>query len=72
MMICPKCGNEMDNGFVVSTKDGALSFANEVPGIFENAKKTDGYVKLTGQQIGHRTNVKACCCDACRMIIIPY
>ena len=46
MMMCPKCGKEMRNGYLFSSKDGAFSFANEVPSALENAKNTEGFVKL--------------------------
>ena len=69
-MNCPKCGNEMRNGYVFCSKDGAFSFANEVPGAFENAKSTDGFVMLTGLKVGGRTSIAACCCDTCRIILI--
>ncbi len=72
MMICPECGKEMKKGYLFSNKDGAFSFANEVPGVFENAKNTAGFVKITGLNAGHRTKVDACCCDACRIVIIQY
>ena len=71
-MLCPKCGKEMRMGRLFSTKDGAFSFADEVPGALENAKHADGFVKITGPKVGGRTNVDACCCDACRMIVIRY
>ncbi len=71
-MLCPKCGKEMKKGYLFSSKDGALSFANEVPGALENAKNADGFVKLTGLRAGGRTSVEACHCDVCRMIIISY
>lgn len=71
-MICPKCGKEMRKGYLFSSKDGAFSFANEVPGVLENAKNADGFVKLTGLKAGGRTSVKACCCDECRIVIIKY
>lgn len=71
-MNCPKCGNEMRNGYVFCSKDGAFSFANEVPGAFENAKSTDGFVMLTGLKVGGRTSIAACCCDTCRIILIHY
>ncbi len=71
-MLCPKCGKEMRTGYLFSSKDGAFSFANQVPGALEKAKNTDGFVKLTGLKIGGRTSVKACCCDACRTITISY
>lgn len=37
-MTCPKCGKEMRKGYLFSSKDGAFSFADKVPGAFENAK----------------------------------
>lgn len=66
-MMCPKCGKEMRKGYLFSSKDGAFSFANEVPDALENA-----IVKLTGLKVGGRTSVEACCCDACRTIMIQY
>ena len=47
MMKCPKCGREMREGYLFCSKDGAFSFANEVPGVFENARSADGFVKIT-------------------------
>lgn len=41
-MKCPKCGKEMRTGYLFTSKDGAFSFANEVPGVFENAEKIRG------------------------------
>ena len=67
-MLCPKCGKEMRKGYLFSSKDGAFSSANEVPGALKNVKNADGFVKLTGLKIG----VAACCCDACRTITISY
>ena len=63
-MVCPKCGKEMRNGYLFGSKDGAFSFANNVPSALENAKNTDGFVKLTGLKVGGRASVEACCCDA--------
>lgn len=71
-MMCPKCGKETRKGYLFSSKDGAFSFANEVPGALENAKNANGLVKLTGLKVGGRTSVEACCCDACRTIMIQY
>lgn len=71
-MICPNCKKEMRNGFLFGSKDGAFSFANEVPEAFENAKNADGFVKITGANIGRRASVNACCCEECKMIIICY
>ena len=47
-MMCPKCGKEMRKGYLFSSKDGAFSFANEVPSALEDAKNANGFVKLTG------------------------
>lgn len=37
-MMCPKCGKEMRNGYLFSSKDGAFSFASEVPGAWKTPK----------------------------------
>ena len=58
--MCPKCGKEMRNGYLFGSKDGAFSFADEVPGAFENAKNADGFVKLTELKVDGRTSVEAC------------
>ena len=71
-MMCPKCGKETRKGYLFSSKDGAFSFANEVPGALEDAKNANGFVKLTALKVGGRTSVEACCCDACRTIMIQY
>lgn len=72
MMMCPECRKEMRKGRLFSSKDGAFSFANEVPGAFENAKHADGFVKLTALKTGGRTSVEAFCCDTCRTVTIQY
>ena len=71
-MMCLKCGKEMRKGYLFSSKDGAFSFADEVPDSFENAKNADGFVKLTELKAGGRTSVEACCCEACRLVAISY
>ena len=71
-MKCPKCGNEMKTGYLFGSKDGAFSFADEVPGVFENAKKAAGFVEITALRAGHRTNVKANCCEECRIVVFQY
>lgn len=42
-MSCPKCGEQMKKGFLFATKDGAFSFADEVPGMMKNVKNAEGY-----------------------------
>ena len=71
-MKCSKCGKEMRKGYFFSSKDGAFSFAHEVPGVFENAKNADGFVEITKLKPGHRTRVEANCCQECRKIVINY
>ena len=65
-MKCPECGKEMREGYLFCSKDGAFSFANEVPGVFENAKNADGFVKITDLKASHRTRVPASICEECR------
>ena len=62
----------MRKGYLFGSKDGAFSFANEVPDSFENAKNADGFVKLTELKVGGRTSVEACCCEVCRLVVISY
>lgn len=71
-MKCPKCGEGMRDGFLFCSKDGAFSFANEVPGVFEHAKNADGFVKITECKPSHRTRVKASICEACRIVLFQY
>ena len=55
-MKCPECGKEMRDGYLFCSKDGAFSFANKVPGVFENAKNAEGFVKITELKPSHRTS----------------
>ena len=57
-MKCPKCGNEMKEGYLFGTKDGALSFANTVPSAFENVKKVKGFIEIKPLKVGGRTSIK--------------
>ena len=65
-MMCPKCGKEM-HGYLFASKDGALSFADEVPDVFENARNAVGFVQIKELKPGQRTSVAACCCESCRV-----
>lgn len=71
-MKCPKCGNEMKEGYLFGTKDGALSFANTVPSSFENAKQVEGFVEIKPLKVGGRTSIKANCCEKCRIVLFEY
>ena len=71
-MNCPICNQEMRKGFLFTSKDGAFSFANEVPGVFHNAKYSDGFVEITPLKPNHRTRIEAYCCEACRLVQFHY
>ena len=72
-MNCPKCGKEMKKGYLFTTKDGAFSFANEVPGITQNAKHADGFIEITPIKANlHRVNIEAYCCEDCRLVQFNY
>ena len=58
--------------FTLLYEDGAFSFANEVPGVFENAKHADGFVKITDLKASHRTRVPASICEECRTVMLKY
>ena len=67
--------SEFDGGIkngLFASKDGAFSFANEVPGVFEKADKADGFIEITSLKPGHRTSIAAECCEDCRMLVIGY
>ena len=57
---------------VLCSKDGAFSFANKVPGVFENAKNAEGFVKITELKPSHRTRVAASICEECKTVIFKY
>ena len=63
-MTCPNCGKEMRMGYLFGSKDGAFSF--------ENAKKAKGFVEITTLKANHRIQIKANCCEACRMVTFQY
>ena len=71
-MNCPKCGKEMREGFLFTTKDGAFSFADEVPSMVKNAKHATGFVQITPIKAGHRVKIEACCCEDCRLVQFQY
>lgn len=71
-MNCPVCGKEMRKGYLFTTKDGAFSFADELPGITENARNAEGFVEITHLKSFQRVHVEAYCCDACRLVQFRY
>lgn len=71
-MKCPECGKEMRKGYLFSSKDGAFSFADYVPGVFENARNAKGFVEITKLKPSHRTRIEAHCCEDCRMVAFNY
>ena len=71
-MKCLECGKEMRDGYLFCSKDGAFSFPNKVPGVFENAKNAEGFVKITELKPSHRTRVAASICEECKTVIFKY
>lgn len=71
-MKCPYCGEEMQEGFLFSSKDGALSFAKKVPSVFKSAKNAEGFIQITEMKAAHRSSVKASVCEKCRKLVIEY
>ena len=72
MMKCPECGKEMRSGYLFCSKDGAFSFANTVPGVFENARKAEGFVEITPLKPSHRTRIPAAICEDCKVVEFRY
>lgn len=72
MTACSQCGHELESGYLFGTKDGALSFADEAPSSFENARHAPGFVELAAPRIGGRTALAADICRECRRIAITY
>ena len=62
----------MKKGFLFTSKDGAFSFANEVPGMLHNAKKAEGFIEITPVKANHRVHIEAYCCEACRLVQFQY
>ena len=50
----------------------AQRFADEVPGVFTNAKTAKGFVEITPLKASHRTKVEACICENCRIVEFEY
>ena len=71
-MTCPNRNNVMRKGFLFASKDGAFSFADEVPGMLHNAKKAEGYIEITPFEPNRRVSIDAYCCEACRIIQFTY
>lgn len=63
---------KMRDGYLFCSKDGAFSFANEVPGVFENAKNVSGFVKITEVKPSRRTSIAASICEDCKMVLFKY
>jgi len=71
-MNCPKCNQEMRKGYLFATKDGAFSFADNVPGMLHNAKTAEGFVEITPFEANKRARVEAYCCENCRLVQFEY
>lgn len=62
----------MKKGYLFTTKDGAFSFAQEIPSAFSNAKKAEGFIQITPLKAGHRVSLEAYCCEECRKLVAEY
>lgn len=71
-MTCPFCGEEMKEGFLYGSKDGAFSFSEEVPGVFTNARKAKGFIEITHIKASERIHLNASVCEKCRKLIATY
>ena len=71
-MKCPKCGEEMKKGYLFTTKDGAFSFADEVPAMMKSAKTAKGFIEITPIKMNHRVSIEGYCCEACRLVQFQY
>lgn len=67
---CKACGGRLEEGFLFGTKDGALSFAHEVPSAFENAGNAPGFAKVATLKAGGRVSSPACICRACGTVTV--
>ncbi|WP_206214079.1 PF20097 family protein [Adlercreutzia sp. ZJ154] len=67
---CSVCGTELEKGYLFSTKDGAFSFADEVPGALNNARNAPGFTEVTSHKVGGRTSVPAEICRKCGTLLI--
>lgn len=70
--VCSNCGGVLEKGYLFSTKDGAFSFADEVPNAFENARHASGFIEVCGAKVGGRAAVAAETCCECKTIIVNY
>ena len=68
-MNCPKCGKAMREGYLFTSKDGAFSFANTVPGVYENAKNVDGFVVFTRDPVPVFPDAEIC--QECGLVVFP-
>lgn len=69
-MKCDKCLNELEEGYVFSSKDGIIGYGQKVPGVFENTKNKEDIILLSKPILGRRSYVKAYYCKTCERVII--
>mgnify|MGYP003293863258 CR=1 FL=1 len=70
--VCPKCGSALEKGYLFSTKDGAFSFADEVPKALENARHAPGFIEITSSKVGGRASVAAEACRECGILFVHF
>ncbi len=68
-MKCPYCGEEMIDGFLISSRD--ITFSNDDPNrTFRIKKRND--LELTKGSGGSIPHCAACHCSRCKKIVIDY
>lgn len=71
-MMCPRCGKEMESGFLFTTNEDGLNYADEVPGMLHKAKSAEGHVEIVPLRLNHRAKVAACHCRDCQLVLFEY
>lgn len=69
MMKCPYCGDEMVDGYLISSRD--ITFSTDDPERFFRMKKRNDLELSTGSGISI-PHCAACHCSRCKKIVIDY
>lgn len=69
-MKCPYCGEEMTDGFLISSRD--ITFSNDDPNRLLRIKKRNDLELSKGSGGGAVPHCAACHCSRCKKIVIDY
>ncbi len=70
-MKCPKCSNEMRNGFVRATGNGGICWINEAVN-YGAPRFSDGFFQIGKAPYLKGESIPACNCESCKLILIDY